>query len=1100
MEQRESNEKLMPRISPDEVWTRFEEFQLKAQEGFQTQAARFGYYGRFLHSLSTFLKQPELSDTDSAEKAKVVDKLFYHHEDVAPVPIGFCIDAKKRVQEEILDQATHQPLGERWNQELRFFSGITEAELHDTTLGFNKEKQAADRLRKLTEAGPKNEEELPVQQEVDAHEKRVKRVKETTLALLGKKDPELADDIVQSKRFTETLAGMVQEAEYSPDTIKENLEMYEDYLKKPDGSSWSDELFLRASIGQHETVRKKLQGILSNAQSIDFIWKKWAEKGHIPTSLLYSFQELTALIELQETAEIVKGTSPQTKAKALTPFIERGISAVMLEEIAEDKYEFAENFVSEQISSFMDFYDQYEKTQRKGCSLKRKIITAAIAGLIIASPFIYKNFAPQDNTPSEEINQIMQELSPEELAALQSLNDEQSSNPTGSEEEGAKGSGQDSGQSKAASGSEEGSRQEGSSGQQSDQQKQGSGQESGKKDDSYPVSQNFEKPKNNSPEERKQNEKIEMWNLSGRDLLGYYRSKTALRFDTNRQGWVVNRQYSPTKQMLQGENKNITISQTINIPGQFIELPGRENYKVTKGSVKITGEGVIYSVLQATDGTYFLYLSSESKGKTINITYDIGKADKVATPAPSENEIKEMKTKIADVNSFPQETKDFMRELSERKDLSSGAKAKIMEKYIKDNFLYSLNPQWSDYYHAGGSSRIFFKRVFEVKKADCDVANTALVALLRSQGISARMAFGFRHIEGVAKKPEKITASEAHGWVEAYIGGQWMTLDATPTKLDDYTKAALEKEGGSNSQEAQDIQTREDFARTIGSVSATLSEDETIRTLLLAELVNLTALGSSILLRRRNNAYADRLIKEVERRARLYTGSKDNYISSYLERRQTDKVRQDQDYERNAVGESIPPFALFALKNDIRHLLHLRKFPFKDSDKHIRQSEVPNRVEFLTEALGFPEDKARIGVYMEAYSEMYRQTKDEMIEVVDNIVVNYSSYHGGPIRGFCDKLYFGKLQKLPKPKTSEEWEETKKKTMEESYRDYTKAHNKTVKQLIKDSEKRKKTPELPTLVSREDFSHHMDSLFRYVLLLWDMDNKCRQAVKSASGK
>ena len=71
-----------------------------------------------------------------------------------------------------------------------------------------------------------------MQQEVDAHEKRVKRVKETTLALLGKKDPELADDIAQSKRFTETLAGMVQEAEYSPDTIKENLEMYEDYLKK----------------------------------------------------------------------------------------------------------------------------------------------------------------------------------------------------------------------------------------------------------------------------------------------------------------------------------------------------------------------------------------------------------------------------------------------------------------------------------------------------------------------------------------------------------------------------------------------------------------------------------------------------------------------------------------------------------------------------------------------------------------------------------------------------------------------------------------------------------------------------------------------------
>lgn len=96
--------------------------------------------------------------------------------------------------------------------------------------------------------------------------------------------------------------------------------------------------------------------------------------------------------------------------------------------------------------------------------------------------------------------------------------------------------------------------------------------------------------------------------------------------------------------------------------------------------------------------------------------------------------------------------------------------------------------------------------------------------------------------------------------------------------------------------------------------------------------------------------------------------------------------------------------------------------------------------------------------------------------------------HDPYIYRFTDKLST-KFRGLPKPKTPEEWEETKKKVVEEEYRRYMRAHNKTVTHRVKVAE-----PELPTAISEKDFSQHLDTLFQYQLLLWHMNNIYIQAV------
>jgi transglutaminase-like putative cysteine protease len=105
---------------------------------------------------------------------------------------------------------------------------------------------------------------------------------------------------------------------------------------------------------------------------------------------------------------------------------------------------------------------------------------------------------------------------------------------------------------------------------------------------------------------------------------------------------------------------------------------------------------------------------------------------------------------------------------------SAHDKAAALETYLRDNFTYSTHVgnvppdrDWIDYF------------LFETKQGYCDYFATAMVVLLRAEGVPARVASGFAPgefdpVSGISTVRE----NHAHTWVEAYFPRYgWVTFE-----------------------------------------------------------------------------------------------------------------------------------------------------------------------------------------------------------------------------------------------------------------------------------------------------------------------------------
>lgn len=104
-------------------------------------------------------------------------------------------------------------------------------------------------------------------------------------------------------------------------------------------------------------------------------------------------------------------------------------------------------------------------------------------------------------------------------------------------------------------------------------------------------------------------------------------------------------------------------------------------------------------------------------------------------------------------------------------------KANSIEAYLEANYRYTLSPVAS----AGKSPVEDF--LFHSKEGYCEHYATAMVMLLRSSGIHARLVTGF--LEGEWSELGgyfMVRQKDAHSWVEAYIDGTgWVRFDPTPS-------------------------------------------------------------------------------------------------------------------------------------------------------------------------------------------------------------------------------------------------------------------------------------------------------------------------------
>lgn len=98
--------------------------------------------------------------------------------------------------------------------------------------------------------------------------------------------------------------------------------------------------------------------------------------------------------------------------------------------------------------------------------------------------------------------------------------------------------------------------------------------------------------------------------------------------------------------------------------------------------------------------------------------------------------------------------------------------------HFNSGFSYSLSPM------EGSSEEPLSRFLFEARAGHCELYAGAVVALLRSIGVPARVAVGYyggwfnrrsRHLE--------LGSDDAHAWVEVLHGNQWHWVDATPPDL-----------------------------------------------------------------------------------------------------------------------------------------------------------------------------------------------------------------------------------------------------------------------------------------------------------------------------
>lgn len=112
------------------------------------------------------------------------------------------------------------------------------------------------------------------------------------------------------------------------------------------------------------------------------------------------------------------------------------------------------------------------------------------------------------------------------------------------------------------------------------------------------------------------------------------------------------------------------------------------------------------------------------------------------------------------------------------KELSDEEKARFLERHLRDSgdYVYSLDSKAVD-----ALSDPVEDFVFRRKAGHCQYFASALALMMRSAGIPARLATGFKGGEDLPTGELNVEKRFAHVWVEAWVGNRkWMTFDATP--------------------------------------------------------------------------------------------------------------------------------------------------------------------------------------------------------------------------------------------------------------------------------------------------------------------------------
>lgn len=630
-------------------------------------------------------------------------------------------------------------------------------------------------------------------------------------------------------------------------------------------------------------------------------------------------------------------------------------------------------------------------------------------------------------------------------------------------------------------------------------------------------SDGFNKPENTDRESYERNKGKVVWrlqSLNGTPLDGYYRTSTASFFNLVN-GWRVKKEIDRQGIVL-SDNKDTLLFTSVKLGDHILELPAREQYAISRGTLSVKGTSARPGVYQTKDGTYVLEFAKEDVGKQLEINIIFGNINRSNIPPPHQMafELSDMKQALVNKESLPQEFQQLFKQMDEKK-LTKQERAKVLEKYIRNNFQYSLNSKWSDYYNDARTLKEFFRRIAEIKKCDCDVANTALIFLLRADGIPARIAYGFANQDRFGGPGSELARNEYHGWVEAFLeelpeGKRWVMLDGTPINPDEYTRKSLE--GNVSLPELDRMFDREAFLAFLETIKGSFNleqlgrgifyEGELWRLLPILSaylLYNLALYGGTTMLRRRNNEKFDKLSADLEERARIYLGDKYQTYEEVFLAEDRSYLEKMQNFGTSPMQILNPFLTLLVFPNEAMNNMILNgfmsKIPYANKGVDVQPSENPDKFEFLSKVLGFKEKEVRANMYIRSYRALYKQVDGQMRVDCDSFFPRDIYYFSGPISNFAYKLV-QMVNRLKMPKTLEEWQKIKDTAIEDTYALYLKVRDKenkrrgfAAKPMYTSLE-----DEVGKAISFDDFSQRMGSILRFKLMLWQMEQEKRKVL------
>jgi hypothetical protein len=286
------------------------------------------------------------------------------------------------------------------------------------------------------------------------------------------------------------------------------------------------------------------------------------------------------------------------------------------------------------------------------------------------------------------------------------------------------------------------------------------------------------------------------WSFEGNPPDGFYITATASRFFVD-PSWDIDDYYPSPSRVVSREAEHtdfIMISEGLVRNGFYdIPTPTQGDYRLVSASVG-SAETFIQASVDVNNGVTTIHIADLPADYQGNLTLGWERFENPPLASYDEGHL-DYSLLIGNIEDLPVEMQALLDSVA---DLPVDERANAIADFVRTEYIYSLDPSYSEYHTAGQEPGDFIRRTWNRRFLDCDGVNTVLVGLLRASDIPARMAYGYNNSQPLLAVTSSLDKAERHGLAQYYSEnrGDWVNLDATPTVVDDYTREKLDKLNG----------------------------------------------------------------------------------------------------------------------------------------------------------------------------------------------------------------------------------------------------------------------------------------------------------------